>query len=161
MGTNTLDDNLSVFTFFKCTFLLLQQFHFEKFIPGLLLVCRLIHGGQGETEKRGRPLQIGRWLGREGGNLCRSRSPHLPSTTFKVYIEALMEFHRTHHWDNLNNALFFQGHVLRTAPNVGKMGRTCIPRMREEMRSLQLPGPSRRVKPAVTSFQWLPVGSQT
>ena len=80
----------------------------------------------------------GGWFNKQR-NLHRSRSLHLPSRTFKVYIEALTGFHHTRYSDNLNNALFFQGYVLGTAPSVGKMGRTCIPRMREAMRSLRLP----------------------
>lgn len=64
MDTNTLDDNLPVFTFFLMHIPLVRAILLLGIYPGVTvgLQTPLIHGGQGETEKRGRPLQIGRWL---------------------------------------------------------------------------------------------------
>lgn len=75
-----------------------------------------------------------------GGSRKTRRSPRPPARIFKVYIEALTGFSHICHPDSLINTLFSQDYVLGTATTVGKVSRTYIPRMREGVRSLQLPG---------------------
>lgn len=60
-----------------------------------------------------------------------SRSPHQSTRTLKVYIEALIGFGHIYHPDDLNTTLLSQGYILETAPSVGMMGRTYIPRTEE------------------------------
>ena len=62
------------------------------------------------------------------GGSKTSRSLHLPTRIWKVYIEALMGFGHVFYPDGLNNALLFQGCVLETALTVGTVGRIYITR---------------------------------
>lgn len=95
-----------------------------------------ICGGQGETEERGRPLQIGLWEVQYARELHRrlvllggckmSRSPHFPTKILKVSIEALTGFGHVFSPDGLNT-LLSQGCILGTAPTLGTVRGRSMP----------------------------------
>lgn len=68
-----------------------------------------------------------------------SRSLNLPARIFEVYIEALTGFYPIHSPDGLSNTLLSQGYGTGTVPTVETVGRVCIPRTGEKVRSLWLP----------------------
>jgi len=70
-----------------------------------------------------------------------SRSPYPSARVLKVYIEALTRM-RYIHCQMVSINLLSQGCVLEMAPTVGTVGRIYIPRTRERVRSIQLPGPT-------------------
>lgn len=94
-----------------------------------------IHGRQGKTEEKGRPLQTGRvGLTSKGTyiqilSLAASGSLHLSARILKVYIETLMGFSHIFSPDGLNNTLLFQGCILETALVMRTVCRMYIPRM--------------------------------
>lgn len=69
-------------------------------------------------------------------NGCKtSRSLHMPVRILKVYIKAFIGFSHVFSPDSLN-ILLSQGYVLETAPSVGMVGGTYIPRTEEGVKSL-------------------------
>ena len=62
--------------------------------------------------------------------------PEPACRNLKIDKEALLGSGHMSHPDGLNNTLLFQGHTLGRALTVGTVGRTCIPRTREEVGSL-------------------------
>lgn len=67
-----------------------------------------------------------------------SRSLHPPASILKIYREAFIGFRHT--VQTVSTAYYsLKAMTLKTAPGVGTMGRTSIPRTGEQERSLKLP----------------------
>ena len=75
-----------------------------------------------------------------------SRSLYPPTRILKVHTEASTGFSHVYCPDGLNNTLLSQGCVLETVSTMGRVGEMYMPRSREGVRSLWLPGSSSQMK---------------
>lgn len=109
-----------------------------------------------ERQKKKQATWIGRWLFSPTRELTYEACYGYPPLTrlLKVYLEVLTVFSHVFSPDGINNTLFSQGCVLDTGPSVGRVDRTCIPRMGRGLGASDCLGPA--LGSTVISSSWWP-----